>query len=326
LEISDPRPLAAAIRAGIAGRGLAGRLAPKVSVVVDGGGALGLAALAADVRLEAVPAGISGGTTPICDGSAVLTGHASQWRVAVGGNGCQATVVGQGDAAAVVETTLDCLAILAEAVRSVRARDLPPDIFANAGFGLHPASKSAVSSPAMPVGEFDLSDGSVARGFALPFGQIDSNEFAAFAMGLDPRCELRLAPGRGLLVLGLAAEDSKRLVALARTNGLVIDPHDPRLRIAACAGAPACASAHLPTKKIAAALLAERPDPLEGAPMLHISGCAKKCARPAGPSVALVGSRYGCDVEGDGMAVDAATRQALMQLAERFATRRRRSA
>ena len=68
-EVADPRPLAAAIRE--RARGLAGRLAPKVSVVVDGGGRLHLDAVKADVRLVAGGAG---------------------WRVEVGG-----TAVALGD-------------------------------------------------------------------------------------------------------------------------------------------------------------------------------------------------------------------------------------
>ncbi|TJV38193.1 MAG: precorrin-3B synthase, partial [Mesorhizobium sp.] len=41
-EIADPRPLAERIRAAIAEAGLAHRLGPKVSVIVDGGGQLAM--------------------------------------------------------------------------------------------------------------------------------------------------------------------------------------------------------------------------------------------------------------------------------------------
>ncbi len=53
-EIADPTALADMIRAGIAEAGLEGRLGPKVSVVVDGGGRTALDEVAADVRLTAV--------------------------------------------------------------------------------------------------------------------------------------------------------------------------------------------------------------------------------------------------------------------------------
>jgi precorrin-3B synthase len=63
-EVADPRPVAAAIRRRIAASGLAARLGPKVSVVVDGGGALHLDAVPADIRLCAAAPG--------------------SWRIAVG--------------------------------------------------------------------------------------------------------------------------------------------------------------------------------------------------------------------------------------------------
>ena len=53
-EIADPRPLAEAIRTAIENAGLSRRLGPKVSVVVDGGGRIGMGALLADIRLTAV--------------------------------------------------------------------------------------------------------------------------------------------------------------------------------------------------------------------------------------------------------------------------------
>ncbi|RUX93074.1 precorrin-3B synthase, partial [Mesorhizobium sp. M7D.F.Ca.US.004.01.2.1] len=52
-EIADPRPLAEQIRAALEEAGLVQRLGPKVSIVVDGGGQLGLDAVTADVRLAA---------------------------------------------------------------------------------------------------------------------------------------------------------------------------------------------------------------------------------------------------------------------------------
>ena len=50
-EIADSRPLAEALHSAIDAAGLASRLGPKVSVVIDGGGHSGLASVAGDVRL-----------------------------------------------------------------------------------------------------------------------------------------------------------------------------------------------------------------------------------------------------------------------------------
>ena len=95
-EIADPRPLAAALRAGAAGLGLL----PKVSVVVDGGGALHLDAVPADVRLVA---------TRAPEGAALLReGPPSpgRWLLAVGGAAGVARPVGVHDAEGAVRAAL----------------------------------------------------------------------------------------------------------------------------------------------------------------------------------------------------------------------------
>lgn len=310
-EIADPLPVAAAIRAGVAARGLSGRLAPKVSVIVDGGGALGLGALGADLRLEALAG----------DGKA-------RWRLSVavetGGRG---VVLDRAKAEEAVECCLDCLAVLAANGPASRARDLPWQAFAHAGHGMKTEEfQLAALKPAMPVGEFLLHSGAVARGFALPFGQAGGRDLAAFAGQLDPDRALRLAPGRGLLVLGLTPGESERIAAAARAYGLVTKADDPRLRIVACAGAPACASAHLPTREIAAAIASRESDLLPDGAVLHLSGCAKKCARPAGPSLELIGSPSGWTIEEHDMCADNERLRSLTCIAAEFGPRKRRLA
>ncbi len=68
--------------------------------------------------------------------------------------------------------------------------------------------------------------------------------------------------------------------ALSATD-LILDANDPRLRIAACPGAPACNKATMETRATATALaqvIARAPG---SGLLLHISGCAKGCAHPA---------------------------------------------
>lgn len=308
-EIADPLPVAAAIRAGVTARGLSGRLAPKVSVVVDGGGALNLCALPADIRIEA----ISGG-------------NPARWRLSIAGSERETFLV-QAEAGKAVDACLDCLAVLAASGPTSRARDLPRQAFAHIGHGTEEEEpRLAASNPTMPVGEFLLRNGAVARGVALPFGQIGAPELAAFAGQFDPDRELRLAPGRGLLVLGLTPRTSERLVETTRSHGLVTEADDPRLRIAACAGAPACAFAHLPTREIAAAIVSQEPGLLPDGAMLHFSGCAKKCAKPAGPSLDLVGSQSGWTIDEHGMRADNERLRSLTHIATRFGPQKRRLA
>jgi len=223
-------------------------------VVVDGGGALHLDAVPADLRLVAVAAG--------------------RWRLAVG----DARVVGSYDADAAVDAALALLATMAE--RRVRGRDLATE------------DRLPARAPAEPVGRFGS-----ARGLGLPFGQADAamlRGLAAVAGGAS----FRPAPGRALMVVGAA--DDAALVAGAWRLGFVVAPDDPRRAIVACAGAPACGSALLPTRALAGALTG-----IAEGWTLHLSGCGKRCAQPPGRAVTLVGTVRGWELTGEGMAVPA---------------------
>lgn len=290
-EIADPRPLAEQIR--IATQHLKSRLAPKMSVVADGGGTLTLSDLIADVRLEALAGG--------------------EWLVRVGGIGAAAKTLGKGDATRAADTAIAVLQTLAEIGSQARGRDLDGAALAALRKDLDAAEAPPPSRPRSPVGRFALRDGGFARGFSLAFGQIDAEALAELAQGVDPAKEFRLAPGRGLLALGLLEEEDAALIGAAGRLGLVTQPDDPRLRVVACAGAPACASAHLPTKAIARAVATQLPS--DGT-RVHVSGCAKQCAKPAGPSVALIGGRGGFQIVADGTAAAAGTRALLLRVAQ----------
>ncbi|VVC54704.1 Precorrin-3B synthase (fragment) [Beijerinckiaceae bacterium RH AL1] len=113
----------------------------------------------------------------------------------------------------------------------------------------------------------------------------------------------------------------------ARAAGFIVDPDDPRLRVAACVGAPECARATTATRAdadalaaFAAALGAKSAD----GQSLHVSGCAKGCARAAAARATLVGRDGRYDLVVDGRAGDppklrgldlAAARAALAELA-----------
>jgi precorrin-3B synthase len=309
-EIADPRPLATGLRSAIDANGPGARFAPKVSIVVDGGGALPLSSVAADIRLEAMRV----------DGE-------RPWRVCVGRGGTEFLPIGQGRTDEAIAATIALLELLAKAGSSARARDLDAAASSTIAAMLAPVIETGRAVPASPVGTFALTDETLARGFALPFGQIEAASLRAFVQALDPGFELRLAPSRGLLVLGLSQVQSERVGTVADTNGLVVDAGDLRLKIAACAGAPACASAHLPTKAIAQSVVESRPDLLASLPALHISGCGKQCARPAGSSLSLIGTAAGPELLEDGVRTGDEIRADLLALARGpVETRRRRHA
>jgi len=124
---------------------------------------------------------------------------------------------------------------------------------------------------------------------ALPFGQTTAAALQRLAALTDGA---RTTPWRALHI-----PEAADLGAYARA-GFVTDPGDPRLGIAACPGAPACASGTTATRADAAALAAA------GVTAVHVSGCAKGCARPR-PGLTLTARDGRYDLIPHGRAGDA---------------------
>lgn len=125
---------------------------------------------------------------------------------------------------------------------------------------------------AAPPGPWDAAPGTVRAvcGWiegGVAFGQIDAEALAEAARAATG---LRVTPWRTLLLEG-ATERPATLLA----------PDDPLLKVDACPGAPLCPQASVETRA-----LARRMTP-KGS--LHVSGCAKGCARSAPADVTLVG-------------------------------------
>jgi precorrin-3B synthase len=126
--------------------------------------------------------------------------------------------------------------------------------------------------------------GSRPLGIAAPFGRLEAPQLRQL-MGLAVAAgahDVRLSPWRALH-FDVPVEGA---VAL----GLIVDADDPLLRIEACPGAPACRSSTVDTRGIARRL-ASRPF----AGTVHVSGCAKGCARSRSADLVLVGTdgRFG---------------------------------
>src|SRR5262249_36853507 len=154
---------------------------------------------------------------------------------------------------------------------------------------------------AEPIGLHPLR-GHLALGVALAFGQADAGALAelARAAGHQGTTGIRPAPGRALLLLGLDESGAARVTAVAGQVGFITRADDPRRRITACAGKPACASAHLATRALAAAIAPTllRHDGIA----LHISGCPKGCAHPAPAPLTIVGDARGAGIVRNGPA------------------------
>lgn len=301
-EIADPLPLVDRITRLIAKNGLADALAPKVSVMVDGGGTLHLAEIGADIRIEAAPDG--------------------QWRIGVGGNGATARWLGQADADRAAATAVAILGLLVDRTGLMRAQHLRDEVLDDLAGGLTPASSPPAFDHPTPVGDFPLRGGEMAHGFAMSFGQARGADLARFAEAADGAREIRLAPGGGLVVLGLPRGRVTALRATARELDFIVDADDTRLLIVACAGAPSCAAAFFDAKAVGRDLAGS--GLLDGSFRVHLSACVKLCAQPFGRKATLIGRKRDCILSADGAMPDGALETFLTERGEAHRTTPRR--
>ena len=302
-EILDTEKLAADVRVALVEHGLDIQLAPKISVVIDGGTALGLDGLSADVRLHAE-----------------LQNERVVFAVSVGGDQHIGFVAPE-DVAKVV---LSLLEVIAKHRRDVRARD----IINNEGveqFGLavrdlllvsarpresgdpEPDSRLRGNERKSVIGAHPLQGGALACGVGLAFGHADAIGLQSLVEAAAARgaTGLRAAPGRALIFVDFSPEALGVFTADAEQLGFVVRADDPRRFVAACAGAPACASAHIGARALAPRIAAQCADSLGDWFTIHVSGCAKGCALFAPAALTVVGTAAGCALVADGTARDA---------------------
>ena len=141
-----------------------------------------------------------------------------------------------------------------------------------------------------PAGLTGLSPGVSILAIDAPFGRctadaLDRLTEAAERLGAG---EIRLSPARGFVLLVRdAGRAGDALAGLAAD--FITAPEDPRRAVSACTGAPACASGSTPALDDAARIADTlRPFAARGL-AIHVSGCAKGCARPGPADLTLVG-------------------------------------
>jgi precorrin-3B synthase len=283
----DAVGIAAALRAAIADAAIV--LAPKVSVIVDGGGRLHLDEVAADVRLRVI-----------------ATNTGSHLHVALAGHAATATPLGTITANAAVDAVIEILRVIA-----ARGDARAADVLRSDGlmaFGNIPNLRRNAASPAPrpaaeAIGLHPLRDDGFALGVALSFGHASASALADLARAASARgaALVRPAPGRVLLLIGLHRADARALVREAEQLGLIVSPADPRRRIVACPGKPGCASGLIASRMIAAEI-ARLPHAPALESTIHISGCRKGCAHPTPAGLTIVGTDRGCGIIRDGSA------------------------
>jgi precorrin-3B synthase len=291
-EQTNAHAFARALHERLAADSSRARLGPKVSVVIDGGSKLHLDAIAADIRLRA------------CSGP-------DAWHVGLGGDAASATPIGSVTPADAVESVVRLLETMAQHGPQARAQDLVqrqgPSAFRSAIADVLIEAPSPAPRPASdPIGSHSLRNGRVGLGIGLAFGHTDADALenliaAAVRAGASG---LRTAPGRALILIGLAADAAPALTARAEDLGFITRRGDPRRNVVACAGAPICASADIAARALAPLVSRAAAGLLDGSLTVHLSGCPKGCAHPGASGLAIVGDRNGCGLVVDGLARD----------------------
>lgn len=249
-------------------------LPSKFGFAVDAGPAPVLAGASADVRIER---GRSGGLIVRADGAA---------------GGVPVTPSGAVDAAIAMAAWFAATAgaargrmVLHLASHALPAALAPVEAFAQAG--------------ALPI------PGLSAHGpvYGVAFGQIKAAALESLLRDCGAAA-LRLAPNRVLIVEGGEWRDSSEFLTAS---------DDPLLRVDACPGAPACASATVETRALARAIAPVFLSAAAGDTprSLHVSGCAKGCARPRAADLTLVGRGGSFDLVRAGAAWDPPARSGL---------------
>ena len=278
-EIADPNPIASRIRHQAAALNLADRLAPKMSVVVDGGGQLRMDGLLADIRLKA--AGHRGNTV---------------WQLFLGGTEDGALHAGFVTPDHAADVAVQILSFLAEKGWPVRGRDLDfSTVKRTCGDHLFQGEVELSSLASIsPYGLIALGSGLFAAGIAPAFGQVHAGDLVALCRYAEMLgiASVSFAPSHSLLFFGSQAA-CEALLKQAQVSGFIAAAADPRSSISVCSGAPACGSALLPTHELADFAARECADVLDGSFTLHISGCAKGCAHPAPSLIGLSGRAEG---------------------------------
>ncbi|MGO6742486.1 precorrin-3B synthase [Rhizobium ruizarguesonis] len=285
-EISDAAVMEMALRSTLHDLLASPRLAPKLSLVVDGGGSFGLSAVSADIRVAA-------------------QSH-TDWLVAINGDGETAMPVAIGPAETAISAVGEILSLLATLGQGRRTRDIDPALLrarfpAMEGIPFNPPRAAGIPL----AGTHRLEDGKIILGVRPEFGQMRASDLIALldlakALGATA---IRLAPGRGFFLIGLPADTVPAMQIAAAGHGFSTEPGENTEHIAACAGAGACGSAFYETRTLARRIIAAAPALFDGSLTLHLSGCAKGCAH-ARPALTLTGSAEGYGLILNGLAAD----------------------
>jgi precorrin-3B synthase len=291
-EVLDIRPIGRELARLLASDKSLWALPTKFGFIVDGGGVLPLAQLRADVRLAA-----------IADSSDAAMAIGLETRAGMEWLGLTSPGAA---AAAAIEIGLAFIKAASHEKRQ-RMRDLSDDGLASIRSALRSRldalrenPRKTADKPAASlnrrIGLIEFGADRFAVGIAAPFGRVETGQLRKLAdvMAAHSVEEIRLSPWRALYASVTSRQSGQSILDAAKREGLVTDPFDPLLQIEACPGVSGCQSTDLDTRGDGRSL-AEWLPRFGFAGTVHVSGCAKGCAKSGPADLVLVGSegRYG---------------------------------
>jgi precorrin-3B synthase len=301
-EVLDVRSIGGELARLLASEESLWALPTKFGFIVDGGGILDLAEQRGDVRLAAIADGPN---------SAVAVGL--ETRVGVEWLG---SISPGAAAAAAIEAGFAFIGVASREKRQ-RMRDLSDEGLASIRSAIGPRLDALRENPrngdaplTKRAGLIELGAGRLAVGIAAPFGRVEADQFRmlADAMTAHGVKAIRLSPWRALYAEVPSEQSGQSILVVAASVGLIVDPGDPLLQIEACPGAPGCQSTSLDTRGDGRRLAGLLPR-FGFTGTIHVSGCAKGCAKSGTSDLVLVGAegRYG--LVRNGIAEDSPTRR-----------------
>ncbi len=259
----DVRPIARAIDDALTSDKRLHALPGKFGLLVDGGGAISIACERADICLAAIGDAVAFGLD---------TATGTQWLGALS------------PAQAAEAAIAAAHAFLAVATRG-RMRSLN-----EAAFSQVQAAVRLSPMPRLPASggrRLGLLRGAV--GIAAPFGRLEAGQLRQLVkLAADAgAADLRLSPWRAVY-FGVREEAGVFVLEEARDAGLIVEENDPVLQVEACPGAPDCKSSSVDARGDARRLATiAAVHGYQGS--IHVSGCAKGCARSLPSDLVLAG-------------------------------------
>jgi precorrin-3B synthase len=295
-RIDAPRA-AKALEAALAGNKDLHTLPGKFGFLIDDGSALSLGSVPADVRFD-------------------WTGGKQPFAIGIGGPANEAVFLGRcgsGDirdiASRLARAFLRLSLQMAEP--PPRMRGLIESCGAGAIAGLAglrpgpPRTSGAIEEPC-PIGLLRFNE-RYCFGIGAAFGRLDATMVDAAARGAEifGTGEIRLTPWRALILPYVQEQQADAMRAYFTAHRFIVDPDDARLAIAACGGTSTCERGTTDTRSDALALMFFARKFRKTGVALHVSGCAKGCARQAATPLTLIADAGLYDLVADATARDA---------------------